>query len=70
MANKQPFYHRAEILFTATKDIVATEEDRKRLQRVIDNALRNEYGILYVKNSVSFDGEPDADPGDPGDLVR
>ena|SRR5277367_283850 len=68
MANKQPFYHRMEVLFTATKDVSAianTFEFRASLAVFLQDQL----GKTVRTESVTFDAPVDAEPGDPNDLM-
>jgi hypothetical protein len=60
MKNKQPFYHRAVILFTATQEI-STEE----LKRILKRKLGTD-GIITTSVEVE---ECDSEPGDPADLM-
>ena len=58
--NKQPFWHRAVILFTATRDI-----PREELQE----CLQKKFKIKdLVKGTVEVE-EADSEPGDPHDLM-
>jgi hypothetical protein len=60
MTNKQPFYHNAIILFTATKEF--SWEDFNAL---IKEKLKSPFIVI---GSVECE-EIEAEPGDPGDLV-
>lgn len=60
-SNKQPLYHRAEILFTATE---AYDEDR--LRKALDFGLRSERG--YVDGTLEVEAI-DHEAGDPADLM-
>lgn len=60
LMNKQPFYHRAVILFTATRDIGKDE-----LEEILRNKLRGN-GVVAESPEVE---EVDAEPGDPADLL-
>jgi hypothetical protein len=57
--NKQPFYHRAVILFTATHDV-----DEKELLAAVKKLKID--GLL--PNSIEIE-EINAEPGDPADLL-
>lgn len=60
----QPFYHRMEVLFTATADLserMNAAEFRAELVRFLHHQL----GAHLLRDSVTFDGTPDAMPGDP-----
>jgi hypothetical protein len=63
---KQPFYHRMEVLFTATGDVSAianTEWFRVRLANFLHRNLKK-----VIKSSVVLDDPVDAEAGDPRDL--
>lgn len=64
MANKQPFYHRAVILFTATREIRAGE--LQALLRAKLAATKRSDSI--IRNSIEVE-ECDGEPGDPADLM-
>jgi hypothetical protein len=65
LANKQPFYHRATILFTATRDV-----SREELQRMVQRGANASDGALEViAESIEVE-ECDSEPGDPADLVE
>lgn len=66
--NKQPFYHRLEVLFTATDDlceVIDTQEFRDALGKFFRRSL----GKDVIPTSVEFDDIPSAEPGDPADLM-
>lgn len=63
MRNKQPFYHRAVILFTATRDIPQQE-----LERQLKSALRVAPLAGVIKTTIQVE-ECDSEPGDPQDLT-
>ena len=67
MTNKQPFYHRMEILFTATEDVSAAANDRA-FQTKLAAFLKKELGPV-IKESVMYDAPVDAEPGDPAALM-
>ena len=69
MANKQPFYHRMEILFTATEDVSSTVNSREFMEKLAGFLKRNLPGAGVIKDSVEFDGPCNAEPGDPSDLM-
>lgn len=58
--NKQPFHHRAVVLFTATEEI-----DAVSFGKLLNERIRTKG---FVKDSFEID-EIDAEPGDPADLV-
>lgn len=58
MPNKQPFYHRAVILFTATRPLSQAE-----LQKAL--CL---FSAEVLPDSIEVE-ECDAEPGDPADLI-
>jgi hypothetical protein len=69
MANKQPFYHRMEVLFTATEDVSA-EMNEPTFIKALEAFLKKQLGgSVIVKDSVQFDTPVNAEPGDPADLV-
>lgn len=65
--NKQPFYHRMEVLFTATEDL-SEEMNTSKFKRRLAQFLKNEFETVRV-SSVTYDAPVDAEPGDPVDLV-
>ena len=65
--NKQPFYHRMEVLFTATEDL-SEEMNTAKFKRALAQFLKNSFNTVKA-NSVTYDGPVDAEPGDPTDLV-
>jgi hypothetical protein len=65
--NKQPFYHRMEILFTATEDL-SDEMNAPKFQKVLAQFLKENF-VTVRMNSVTYDAPVDAEPGDPSDLV-
>jgi hypothetical protein len=60
MRNKQPFYHRAVILFTGTREF-----SRDEMTKLLAKKLKS---IDIVKDSPECE-EIDAEPGDPADLL-
>lgn len=60
MKNKQPFYHRATILFTATREIT-----REELQEMLVNKLKSRDIVQFTQECE----EIGAEPGDPADLM-
>jgi hypothetical protein len=58
--NKQPWYHRAVILFTATEELDVSEFDE-----IIKKKLKDK---VIIKGSAECE-EIDAEPGDPADLI-
>lgn len=65
--NKQPFYHRLEVLFTATED-VSDKANSEEFKEKLANFLKRNLGPV-LKDSVEFDGPVNAEPGDPSDLM-
>lgn len=63
---KQPFYHQASILFTATAD-VSEEANSPEFLEKLAKFLKKNLGPVLLE-SVSLDGPVDAEPGDPSDL--
>jgi hypothetical protein len=61
MANKQPFYHRAVVLFTATRELPNEE-----VKDAVTRSLGRLKGVL--KDSIELE-ECDAEAGDPHDLM-
>ena len=57
--NKQPFYHRAVVLFTATHDM--THELESLIQKIVTKASSIISPIVVE--------ECEAEPGDPADLL-
>ena len=68
MSNKQPFYHRLEVLFTATADLSEKANERAFLDK-LEAFLKRELGRQVVARSVMLDAPCDAEPGDPYDLM-
>lgn len=66
--NKQPFYHRMEILFTATSDVADVANSEEFLQKLARFLKRNLRGGL-LPETVQIDGLVDAEAGDPADLM-
>ena len=62
--NKQPFYHRAVVLFTATRE--ATQEEFERDISEAMKRLGKKYG--YMADTLQVE-EIDAEAGDPADLM-
>jgi len=58
MANKQPFYHRATILFTATRE-VPQEEVEAIIFKIAD----------VVEGTVVIEEYDEPEAGDPHDLM-
>jgi hypothetical protein len=58
MTNKQPYYHRAVILFTATEPLT-----RETAERFISIKHRS-----VIKSTIEIE-EIDNEPGDPADLM-
>jgi hypothetical protein len=59
--NKQPFYHRVVLFFTATRDISREE---------IQETLRKKFRIKdLVKDTIEVE-EADSEVGDPYDLME
>lgn len=69
MANKQPFYHRMEVLFTATEDVSSTVNSPEFMEKLAGFLKRNLPGAGVIKESVEHDGLCDAEAGDPADLM-
>jgi len=63
---KQPFYHKMEVLFTATSD-VSTEANSPEFLKKLEGFLKRNLGPV-VKGSVTLDTPVDAEAGDPHDL--
>lgn len=64
--NAQPFYHRAVVLFTATREISLSElQEALRGQRSLATAFPTS---LVGADTITVE-ECDAEPGDPADLV-
>lgn len=65
--NKQPFYHRAVVLFTATREI-SEDEFNTILGKLVSNLPKyvRDTGILASSMLVE---EIDNEPGDPADLM-
>jgi hypothetical protein len=62
MANKQPWYHEVQILYTSTKGDCLSAKKREAIAVLIES-IRS-----VVKNSVEvLESEPE--PGDPADLL-
>lgn len=59
--NKQPFYHRVVLLFTATRDISPAE---------LTQLLREKLTIVpkQLRGTIEVE-ECDSEPGDPSDLM-
>lgn len=68
MANKQPFYHRMDVLFTCTEDVSEKANDPEFLA-ALKLFLRKRFGKALLVDSVEFDAPIDAEPGDPHDLM-
>jgi len=66
--NKQPFYHRMDVMFTATEDLTFSM-NRAKFLKELATFLQTRLSRKVLKNTVQFDGIPDAEPGDPHDLV-
>jgi hypothetical protein len=67
MANKQPFYHRMEVLFTATED-TSEQANSVEFKEKLANFLKRSLGPV-IRTSVEFDAPVTAEPGDPADLM-
>jgi hypothetical protein len=67
--NKQPFYHRMEVLFTATGDLSDEMNHSPTFKASLTRFLKETLGNSVVRSSVMFDGPVTAEPGDPADLV-
>ena len=59
--NKQPLYHQATILFTATRELTTDE-----VQEALMRGLAKTKGV--IKDSIVVE-ECDAEAGDPADLM-
>jgi hypothetical protein len=66
--NKQPFYHKMNVLFTATADVSDVANSPEFLV-ALEKFLKRQFKKDLVKGSVEFDGPADAEPGDPADLM-
>lgn len=64
--NKQPFYHRAIILFTATRDI--TKEELEASLRIKRGGHKSFAVTDVITESIEVE-ECNAEPGDPADLL-
>jgi hypothetical protein len=64
----QPFYHRMEVLFTATADL-SDRANTPEFKRKLAAFLKEHLGSEVKAQSVGFDGPVDAEPGDPQDLA-
>jgi len=62
MANKQPFYHEVQVLFTTTSGKYLTKQQKEKIAVLVQSFK----GIL--KGSVEID-ENEPEPGDPADLL-
>ena len=60
----QPFYHRMEVLFTATED-VSEMANTSKFRAELAAFLRSHLSGSIVADSVSFDALVDAEPGEP-----
>ena len=60
--NKQPFYHRATILFTATEPFTIQD-----LETTLRLALKDRRTAIIVNTIIAE--ECDSEPGDPADLI-
>lgn len=65
VSNKQPFYHRMDVLFTATADVSTRSTE---FQEKLTRFLRENLGSAVLEKSVEIETF-DADPGDPADLM-
>lgn len=65
--NKQPFYHSAGMLFTATAD-VSDKMNSADFVAKLARFLKRELGPV-LPDSVAFDTPCTAEPGDPADLM-
>lgn len=64
---KQPFYHRVEILFTATSDLSDVANDPKFVAQ-LKTFLKMSLGREVIGRTVELDSPVTAEPGDPSDL--
>jgi hypothetical protein len=64
--NKQPFYHRMEVLFTATEDL-SSEMNTSGFKKALARFLKRECDAVKA-STVTYDAPVDAEPGDPSDL--
>lgn len=62
---RQPYYHRAVILFTATGN-VSRDEVTRILNEAIGNLTKRSLGTMLA-DTIECE-EVDAEPGDPADL--
>jgi len=65
MANKQPWYHEIEILYTTTTGRCLNERQRERIKQAICSSAGR--GAV-LPGSVEFN-EAEPEPGDPADLM-
>ena len=59
--NKQPFYHRADVLFTCTEPL-----SREEFIAALAKGLKR-HGL--VKGGIEVEEYDEPDPGDPADLM-
>jgi len=62
MPNEQPFYHRAVVLFTATRPM-----DKAQFKRLVKSALARK-GVV-IQHSVEIEEFDEPESGDPADLL-
>jgi hypothetical protein len=63
MKNKQPFYHRADLIFTAIREV-----SRDELETAIRSALKNLIKLGIIGTSVEVE-DVEWEAGDPDDLM-
>ena len=68
VSNRQLFYHRMEILFTATEDVSDIANNTEFQTKLAGFLKRNLKGGI-IEESVEFDAPVNTEPGDPTDLM-
>lgn len=66
--NKQPFYHKLDVLFAATSDASDAVKSPEFLAKLEAFLKRNLPGAGVVRGLTEVDA-CDAEPGDPSDLL-
>lgn len=65
--NKQPFYHRAVVLFTSTTG-VGEDDFINALVKAIDTGKAFK-GLEIIADTIDIEEYDDPEPGDPADLM-
>lgn len=65
--NRQPFYHRLDVLFVATADVSERANSKKFLAR-LGRFLKAELDYV-LPDRTELDAPCEAEPGDPADLM-